>query len=62
MGLLPRAAGFTKTLAWKWLLIEEGSGRLIAEQRISLRASAAEYAAFTDLRRYLRWYAIPDRR
>jgi tetratricopeptide (TPR) repeat protein len=47
---------------WRWLLTEEGTGRAVADHLVDLARAPGEFAAFTDLYRYLRWHAVPDRR
>ena len=49
-------------LRWRWLLSEEGSGAPLADHRVDLAGAPGEFAAFADLYRYLRHYAVPDRR
>ena len=49
-------------LRWRWLLSEEGSGAPLADHRVDLAGAPGEFEAFTDLYRYLRHYAVPDRR
>ncbi len=46
---------------WRWRLTEPG-GAFVADHTVHLDTSAAEYEAFADLYRYLRWNAAPDRR
>jgi tetratricopeptide (TPR) repeat protein len=49
-------------LRWRWLLSEEGTGAPLADHWVDLAGAPGEFAAFTDLYRYLRHYATPDRR
>jgi len=49
-------------LRWRWLLSEEGSGAPLADHQVDLAGAPGEFAAFRDLYRYLRYYAVPDRR
>ena len=44
------------------MLSEEASGEPLADHQVDLAGAPAEFAAFTDLYRYLRWNAVPDRR
>jgi hypothetical protein len=53
---------FGGPLRWRWLLTDEGTGRPLADHQVDLTAPPDEFAAFTDLYRYLRWNAVPDRR
>lgn len=46
---------------WRWRLTQPG-GRFVADYAVDLDERAAEYEAFVDLYRYLRWHAAPDRR
>ena len=53
---------FAGVLRWRWLLSDEGSGAPLADHQVDLAGEPGEFAAFTDLYRYLRWNAAPDRR
>ncbi len=53
---------FEGPLRWRWLLSEEDSGAPLADHRVDLVGGPGEFAAFTDLYRYLRHCAVPDRR
>jgi tetratricopeptide (TPR) repeat protein len=53
---------FGGPLRWRWLLTDEGTGRPLADHQVDLAGPAGEFAAFTDLYRFLRWNAVPDRR
>jgi tetratricopeptide (TPR) repeat protein len=53
---------FESLTRWRWLLTEEATGRPLADHPVDLTGPSDEYAAFTDLYRYLRWNAVPDRR
>jgi tetratricopeptide (TPR) repeat protein len=53
---------FEGPLRWRWLLCEESSGTPLADHLVDLAGAPGEFAAFTDLYRYLRHYAVPDRR
>jgi CHAT domain len=54
---------FDGLLRWRWLLTDEVTGRPLADHQVDLAGSPDdELAAFTDLYRYLRRYAVPDRR
>jgi hypothetical protein len=53
---------FDGQLRWRWLLSEEGSGAPLADHQVDLAGAPGEFEAFTDLYRYLRWNAVPDRR
>jgi tetratricopeptide (TPR) repeat protein len=53
---------FEGRLRWRWLLSEESSGAPLADHQVDLAGAPGEFAAFTDLYRYLRWNAVPDRR
>jgi hypothetical protein len=46
---------------WKWLLVD-AAGNTLAYQQVALVNGDADFAAFVDLGRYLRWKADPDRR
>jgi tetratricopeptide (TPR) repeat protein len=46
----------------RWLLSEEGTGEPLADHLADLGGAPGEFAAFTDLYRYMRWNAVPDRR
>ena len=63
MGLLRlEVRDFEGPLRWRWLLSEEGSGAPLADHLVDLAGGPGEFAAFEDLYRYLRHYAVPDRR
>lgn len=63
MGLLRlEVRDFEGPLRWRWLLSEEGTGAPLADHQVDLAGAPGEFAAFTDLYRYLRYYAVPDRR
>src|SRR5580698_10933143 len=62
MSLRLELRDFEDALRWRWLLSEEGTGAPLADHRVDLTGAPGEFAAFTDLYRYLRYYAVPDRR
>ena len=63
MGLLRlEVRDFEGPLRWRWLLSEEGTSAPLADHQVDLAGAPGEFAAFTDLYRYLRWNAAPDRR
>ena len=62
MGLILSAEEFSGPQRWRWLLTEEDTGRPLADHEVDLDQAGDEYRAFTDLYRYLRWNAVPDRR
>ncbi|ALG11106.1 hypothetical protein AOZ06_33270 [Kibdelosporangium phytohabitans] len=51
-------AGPTK---WRWRLTTS-TGEFVADHSVSLDETEWQYEAFTDLYRYLKWNAVPDRR
>ena len=53
---------FDGPLRWRWLLSEEGIGTPLADHQVALAGAPGEFEAFTDLYRYVRRYAVPDRR
>lgn len=53
---------FEGPLRWRWLLRDEDSGAPLADHQVDLAGAPEEFAAFTDLYRYFRWNAAPDRR
>src|ERR1700743_937646 len=53
---------FAGPLQWRWLLSEEDTGAPLADHQVDLAGVPDEFTAFTDLYRYLRWNAVPDRR
>jgi hypothetical protein len=53
---------FEGPLRWRWLLAEEDTGAPLADHRVDLAGAPGEFEAFADLYRYLRRYAVPDRR
>ena len=61
-GLVLSVAEFYGPRRWRWLLAEEDTGRPLADHDVNLPEAGDEYGAFTDLYRYLRWNAVPDRR
>ncbi|MGH8904948.1 MAG: CHAT domain-containing protein [Egibacteraceae bacterium] len=52
---------YTGQTRWRWRLTEPG-GAFVADHTVCLDERTAEYEAFADLYRYLRWNAAPDRR
>jgi len=48
-------------LRWRWLLRTE-EGEALASHQVALPAGDYEHRGFTDLYRFLRWQADPDRR
>src|ERR1700743_2342808 len=53
---------FAGPLQWRWLVSEEDTGAPLADHQVDLAGVPDEFTAFTDLYRYLRWNAVPDRR
>jgi hypothetical protein len=53
---------FESPTRWRWLLADDSSGRVLAGHEVDLTGAPGEFGAFTDLYRYLRWNAVPDRR
>lgn len=51
---------FAGPLRWRWLLTDAGTA--LADHLVDLAGAPGDFAAFTDLYRYLRWHAAPDRR
>ncbi|MEO3772035.1 hypothetical protein [Micromonospora sp. B9E7] len=49
-------------LHWRWVLVDPGTGRQLAEHVVTLDRRRWEVAALTDLHAYLSWRAEPDRR
>jgi len=62
MALLLEAVDVAAGTDWRWLLSDEGTGAVLADHRVSLDPDSSEVACFTDLHRYARSYAAPDRR
>jgi len=62
VGLVLSAEEFSGPRRWRWLLADEDTGRPLADHEMDLGGAGDEYAAFTDLYRYVRWHAVPDRR
>ncbi len=62
MRLVLRAVDVAGPCRWRWLLVDERSGVLLADHRVELDPGAAETDAYGDLYRFLRWWADPDRR
>ncbi|HKR52018.1 MAG TPA: hypothetical protein VJT72_21055 [Pseudonocardiaceae bacterium] len=62
MGLVLRAVDVAGPYRWRWLLVDERSGVLLADHQVELDPGADETAAFGDLYRFVRWRADPDRR
>jgi hypothetical protein len=53
---------FVQPTRWRWVLTDDATGALLADQEVDLDQTTEEFGAFSDLHRYLRWNAIPDRR
>jgi hypothetical protein len=47
---------------WRWRLTEADGGAFVADHQVELDAGEWQFEAFTDLHRYLKWNAVPDRR
>jgi len=62
VGLLLQMVDVVSDLAWRWLLTDEDTGSALADHTVSLDPDDADLAAFSDLYRYLRDNAVPDRR
>ena len=62
MRLVLRAVDVAGPCRWRWLLVDERSGVMLADHRVELDPGAAETDAYGDLYRFLRWWADPDRR
>jgi hypothetical protein len=62
VGVLLQAVDVAGRHRWRWLLVDERSGAVLADHQVDLDPRAAETAAFEDLYRFLRWRAEPDRR
>lgn len=52
---------YTGLTGWRWRLTDP-QGAFLADHQVVLDPTAWEFDAFTDLHRYLRWNASPDRR
>ena len=61
-GLRLEVADFAGPGRWRWLLSEEVSGAPLADYEVDLAGEPGEFPAFTDLYRFVRWNAVPDRR
>jgi tetratricopeptide (TPR) repeat protein len=60
--LVLRAVDVAGPYRWRWLLVDERSGVLLADHVVELDPGADETEAFEDLDRFVRWRADPDRR
>ncbi len=60
-GLELRAVDVDGRDRWRWLLVEEATGKPLADHPVVVDGST-EASAFTDLYRFLRWNVEPDRR
>jgi tetratricopeptide (TPR) repeat protein len=47
---------------WRWLLTDPDSGTALADHTVRLDSAGADTAAFSDVYRWLRWNADPERR
>jgi hypothetical protein len=62
MRLVLRAVDVTGPYRWRWLLVDERSGALLAEHQVKLDPGTEETEAFENLHHFVRWRADPDRR
>jgi CHAT domain len=60
--LVLRAVDVAGPYRWRWLLIDESSGLLLADHPVELERGTDETKAFGNLYRFVRWRADPDRR
>ncbi len=61
MRLVLRAVDVAGPYRWRWLLVDERSGVLLADHQVELDPGADETEAFGDLYRLVRWRVDPDR-
>ncbi|WP_179118191.1 CHAT domain-containing protein [Saccharothrix sp. ALI-22-I] len=52
--------GYAGPTTWRWRLTDAGA--FVADHPVELDPAEWQFEAFTDLHRYLRWHAAPDRR
>ena len=62
MSLVLQAVDVRGPTQWRWLLTDEATGNLLADQQVALDPDAPEVRGFGDVYRYVRSYAAPDRR
>jgi hypothetical protein len=62
VGLILSVDEFSGPRRWRWRLAEADSQRTLADHEVDLDGASDGYRAFTDLYRYLRRNAEPDRR
>jgi tetratricopeptide (TPR) repeat protein len=62
VGLLLQAVEVAGPYQWRWLLVDEHAGTVLADHPVDLDPRALETEAFENLHRFLRWRADPDRR
>ena len=62
MSLVLQAVDVRGPTRWWWLLTDEATGNLLADQQVALDPDAPEVRGFGDVYRYVRSYAAPDRR
>jgi hypothetical protein len=53
---------FRDLARWRWVLLDDASGALVADHEVRLNGKSWQYEAFGDLQGYLRWHMAPDRR
>ncbi|MGH4006995.1 MAG: hypothetical protein ACRDTH_02285 [Pseudonocardiaceae bacterium] len=61
MRLVLRAVDVAGPYRWRWLLVDERSGMLLADHQVKLNPGADETEAFEDLYRFVGWRADPGR-
>jgi hypothetical protein len=52
---------FADLTRWRWVLIDEASGALLADHEVRLDPHDWQFEAFGDLTGYLSWHVTPDR-
>ncbi len=61
-GLRLEVREFTDLTRWRWVLLDEATGVLLADHEVRLDRDDWQLQAFGDLTGYLSWHVMPDRR
>ncbi len=61
-GLRLEVRNFADLTRWRWVLLDEATGALLADHEVRLDPDDWQFQAFGDLTGYLSWHVAPDRR
>jgi hypothetical protein len=61
-GLRLEVQDFADLTRWRWVLVDEVTGALLADHEVRLDPGDWQFQAFSDLTGYMSWHVAPDRR